>query len=358
MNKIKELYKKAPRLDKDGFHESFSLDESDKIKSYFHEHGYVVVRDILDVPSCNATVSEIWDILEGKCVPPSGVDRDASSSSVKRDDPSTHDKSHGWPNYTEYGILGKIIASSPCSWKNRHNPKLYALYRLLLGTPRLFCKIDRYGIVRPTVSVKHPDGRLVDYPDRSTQFPIHWDVNIYNYVNRVSSSSLSLPSSSLSYSDLLYENNKIEHDPLIIQGILALKDCSFFDGGFQCIPGFHSRSRLESFVSSHPSSSMKRFNSSVLIDPSDPILDGLVRVPVRAGSFICFNSLLPHASFPNSSSSFRIVQYMRFYPSRFSDSRFSSYLSHRCSLLRQLIPSSMLDDPFVRRIHGFEDFPS
>ena len=75
------------------------------------------------------------------------------------------------------------------------------------------------------------------------------------------------------------------------QGIFALDDCSINDGGFQCIPGFHTvmkdvwidgmgEERIKSRVMGH------RYQFAT----DDPLIECITKCPIRKGSFLAWNS--------------------------------------------------------------------
>ncbi len=52
-------------------------------------------------------------------------------------------------------------------------------------------------------------------------------------------------------------------------------------------------------------------HTSVQIAKDDPIRKDIQKMPIRKGSILIWNSRLPHGTFPNNSSNFRMIQYMK-----------------------------------------------
>jgi len=100
---------------------------------------------------------------------------------------------------------------------------------------------------------------------------------------------------------------------LKVQGILALKDCSKDDGGFQCVPGFHKSIRW--WCKENEEHCVKSANgydsTTVQIPKTDVAWKHIQHMPVRRGSLLVWNGCLPHGTFPNDSNSPRIIQYIR-----------------------------------------------
>lgn len=47
-------------LDEDGFVKSFSLEEVQQYREFFDEHGFAVIRNVLERPQIEETISEMW----------------------------------------------------------------------------------------------------------------------------------------------------------------------------------------------------------------------------------------------------------------------------------------------------------
>lgn len=159
--------------DADGFTQSFTLDDVEGLKKFFEEHGFVVVRDLIDSRSqIEQTIDEIWNFLR------------ACNPKIDRTDPSTWEDKY-WPVFFELkagtvltGIslhrsfdlieLGGFISpaadvSLKMSWENRQHPNVVRLFQILLEREDLWVKFDRYGMMRPTqgIPMKSDDGSMV-----------------------------------------------------------------------------------------------------------------------------------------------------------------------------------------------------
>jgi ectoine hydroxylase-related dioxygenase (phytanoyl-CoA dioxygenase family) len=80
-----------------------------------------------------------------------------------------------------------------------------------------------------------------------------------------------------------------------IIGILAAVDCRADDGGFHAIPGFqhHAYSWAAANRERCYRASRTPDPTSVQIAKTDPIRHHIQRMPIRAGSLLIWNSLLP-----------------------------------------------------------------
>lgn len=59
----------------------------------------------------------------------------------------------------------------------------------------------------------------------------------------------------------------------------------------------------------------------VNIPEDDPIRNEIQEIHVRKGSFIIWDSRIPHGNFPNNNDQFRIVQYITFEPAKEDNQR-------------------------------------
>ena len=99
--------------------------------------------------------------------------------------------------------------------------------------------------------------------------------------------------------------------PLGLQGILYLTDTDAEQGAFTCVPGFHNR--IEDWLKGLPEGA----------DPRTQNLEELGPIPIAAnrGDFVLWHHALPHGSRPNRTNKPRIVQYIKWYPPDFKDTR-------------------------------------
>lgn len=150
-------------------------------------------------------------------------------------------------------------------WDNRQQPRIYNAFVDIWGTEALWVTIDRANLNLPS------------RPGYEQSGFIHWDYDP-------------------------------ETRPQNVQGVLALSDQTDPDmGGFQCIPWLYRN--YDSWKKTQPASR----------DPFQPDISGLedklVKVSLRAGDLLIFNSLLPHGIRPNrSGDKVRIAQYISMMP--------------------------------------------
>jgi hypothetical protein len=150
-------------------------------------------------------------------------------------------------------------------WNNRQQPKVYEAFVDIWGTEKLWVTIDRANLNFPI------------RPGYEQKGFIHWDYDP-------------------------------ETKPQNVQGVLALADQTDENmGGFQCIPWLY-----------------RNYDSWKLTQPEDrdhfqPDIRGLedkiVKVSMKAGDLLIFNSTQPHGIRPNKSKDkVRIAQYISMMP--------------------------------------------
>jgi len=255
--------------DEDGFVEAFSVDDDIQIiKDYFDRYGVIVFRDVVPHEQIDETIDEIWNIIE-----PGGVEKD---------DTSTWSQEY-WPEEGGLALAGFLNFDAdidlPLSWKNRSHPNVHKIFTHIWGTERLWVTFDKYGVMRPTKGIEI-DGEIVDRPEWKTRSNwCHWDQDPWKEPNFVR-----------------------------VQGVLALTDSTKTSGGFHCVPGYHKY--FNQWASLHPPE-----NGSIFSVPmDDPMRDHIQKITVRKGSFIIWDSRMPHGNYPNDDNTFRMVQYISFLP--------------------------------------------
>lgn len=150
-------------------------------------------------------------------------------------------------------------------WNNRQTQRVYDSFVDIWGMDKLWCTIDRANLNFP---IK---------PGFGYKGFIHWDYDP-------------------------------ETKPQNVQGVLALDDQTDVDmGGFQCIPEL-----------------FRTYDTWKLTQPKDrdrfqPDITGLddkiVKVKMKTGDLLIFNSLLPHGIRPNrSGNKVRVAQYISMMP--------------------------------------------
>jgi len=150
-------------------------------------------------------------------------------------------------------------------WENRQAPKIYDAFVDVWGTEKLWVTIDRANLNFPVI------------PGHNYQPFIHWDYDP-------------------------------ETKPQNVQGVLALSDQTDpAMGGFQCIPWLFQN--YDQWKTTQPKD-RNRFQPDIR-----GLEDKIVKVALKAGDLLIFNSLLAHGIRLNQSSeSVRIAQYISMMP--------------------------------------------
>ncbi|MDA1191737.1 MAG: phytanoyl-CoA dioxygenase family protein [Candidatus Poribacteria bacterium] len=146
---------------------------------FFDENGYVVVRNAVPIPLCDAVVDAIWEFL--------GMDRD---------DP---DDWYREPHQPGAGMVH--MHQHPTMWETRQSPRAHEAFSQIWKTEHLWVSMDRVNMKPP----QRPDKEAWNHPGF-----LHWDANV---------KELPLKSGT--------------------QGVLALTDTAPEQGAFQCAPGVH-----------------------------------------------------------------------------------------------------------------------
>eukprot|EP00608_Synchroma_pusillum_P000081 CAMPEP_0198443448 /NCGR_PEP_ID=MMETSP1452-20131203/70101_1 /TAXON_ID=1181717 /ORGANISM="Synchroma pusillum, Strain CCMP3072" /LENGTH=551 /DNA_ID=CAMNT_0044164085 /DNA_START=55 /DNA_END=1710 /DNA_ORIENTATION=- len=287
-------------LTADGFVQDFDVSDEAGIRHFFDTYGFVVVRDAVSRQACEDTIDEVWGSLAVR-----GVDRHDSETW------------ESWPWGSKVGMLGSEPMVLPSMCRNRESPVIHRLFAMLHGDDDLRVNIDRAGVMRPTKNIRRGGELCEDVPEfRVIPEWVHLDMNPWTFRSTTS----------------FYQSRCMEPDAptqpiedfgepyhtLRTQGILNLLDHAEQDGGFHCVPGFHKFIRDWAVANEHLRVKNTMPNvydeSTVQIPKDDPVRNAVQRIPMRAGSFLVFNSALPHGAFPNQSERFRMVQYIRMVP--------------------------------------------
>eukprot|EP01112_Ceratiomyxa_fruticulosa_P006616 TRINITY_DN1744_c0_g1_i3.p1 TRINITY_DN1744_c0_g1~~TRINITY_DN1744_c0_g1_i3.p1 ORF type:complete len:433 (+),score=84.78 TRINITY_DN1744_c0_g1_i3:217-1515(+) len=274
-------------LDEEGFAVSFSVDQLDEMKDFFERYGIVIVRNVITNEEADTTVNEAWEILQSQI------------SSLDREKPSTWSD---WATLSKVGILGNMPIMTPQALRNRQNVNIYNVFRALYGKDELTVSMDRIGMMRPTRNLKFSeDEPPKDMPKWKTISEwLHWDMDPFSGLTSVTF-----------WKPNQYAENS-GYKILKVQGILALVDCAENDGGFQAVPGFHRH--LPGWAWANKDNilpSLKKYDTTFQVPSNDPIRNDIQRLPIRKGSILIWDSRICHGSYPNDSSNFRCVQYLK-----------------------------------------------
>tara|TARA_R110001583_G_scaffold883_2_gene7938 strand:- start:2186 stop:3160 length:975 start_codon:yes stop_codon:yes gene_type:complete len=157
-------------------------------------------------------------------------------------------------------------------WDNRQRPRVYDAFVDIWGTEKLWVTIDRANLNFP------------NRPGHEQQGFIHWDYDP-------------------------------ETRPQNVQGVLALADQTDEEmGGFQCIPWLYRN--YDSWKSTQPED-RDHFQPNI-----EGLEDKIVKVKLKAGDLLIFNSTQPHGIRPNKSKNkVRVAQYISMMPAEENDDR-------------------------------------
>jgi len=274
-------------LDDDGYCVAFSPDEEDAYLEFFQKYNVVVIKDVLTEEECSKSVDELWEFIE------------RHTQGVTRDDPNSW---RHWPPLSKLGILGNMYILSPQFCENRQNPIIARVFEVLLGSPDLMVVVGRASAMRPTRDLPiGENGELVDMDEWKTlQDWIHWDMNPWTGQTTTFGWKVGDRDQNRGYGQVK------------VQGILSIVDCGPNEGGFHCIPGF--RHHIRGWANEN----LDKFNDqeiesagSIQVPKEDPIRNDVQKVPIRKGSLCIWDSCTPHGTFPNDSSNFRMIQYIK-----------------------------------------------
>ena len=233
---------------------------SDEDKAFWDENGYVIVKDAVTQENLDAMIQAIWDFLEVDGSDPENWYRHAPRNRKDENDPSP------------ISIAGMVeMYQHQAIWDNRQHPRVYGAFRDIWERDDLWVTLDRTNMKPPT-SPQNPEW---DHPGM-----IHWDLDTSQ-----------------------------DPIPFGVQGVLYLTDTAEDQGGFQCVPGFHSL--FPEWVKTQP----------VDRNPRSPDLEGLTveAIPGKAGDLLIWHHLLAHGNGHNRSDVPRLAQYISMAPARFQD---------------------------------------
>ncbi|MFK7924876.1 MAG: phytanoyl-CoA dioxygenase family protein [Bacteroidia bacterium] len=155
-------------------------------------------------------------------------------------------------------------------WDNRQSTSIYEAFVDVWGTDKLWVTIDR-------ANMNFPVRQGHDFKGF-----IHWDID-----------------------------TSLNPKPVNVQGVLALSETDDDTGGFQCIPSLYRN--FDEWVKTQPADR----------NPFQPDTTGLeiVKVKMKPGDMLIFNSLLAHGIRPNHSDRPRLAQYISMSPAEESNAQ-------------------------------------
>jgi len=216
---------------------------TDAERAFFEDNGYLVIHDAVPPAQCRAVIEAGFEFLEM--------------------DPANPDDWYR-PPLTPGGMIEMF--QHQALWNNRQSPRLYELFSDLWKTPRLWVSIDRANIkvpVRP------------DKPGWENAGFLHLDADL--------------------------KQLRIQFG---LQGVLYLADTAANQGGFKCLPGWHTRTDEWVRLAGLPPA---EFEQEVARLPVEAI-------PGRQGDFLVWHRALPHGNGRNLSTLPRFAQYISMRP--------------------------------------------
>lgn len=309
-------------LDAEGFIPAFTAAQPAALKTFFERYGFVVIRDALSVEDVAETARDIYQLAGFRACP-----------GLEELDQATWEAVSGSRYNTKRGFLGNEPSWSEIAWKNRVNKNLYEAFSTLFERPDLLLKIDRYGLMRPTVFGEA--GTKVVRPHWQTESQwLHWD-----------------------------QNPLEEPDFVRVQMVLAISPHLHNSGGFHCIPG--AARQWQQWASANATYAQgQRGNSLVELPKEDGMRIHTQRITMRPGSAVLWDSRTPHGNFPNTSTGWRLCQYMGFHPAPTSEHdasvmknrkfEMSNLASDHGGKRERRIPLSMLKTKLYKQMIGLE----
>ena len=307
------------------FVQSFDIDTDNPqdIVNFYNEYGLVVFRNVIDQETIEKSLTEVWDMLQ-------------HDHEMKMHDP------YSWQKLSTLGIVGDFICWKKQAMENRQNEKLVRAFELLYGKSRqeLWTGFSRIGVMQPTRNVPIPYHdvnslpaceishavqveRHVNRPDLKTKAEwLHWDLNPFCVIEEDKQPEdekllLQTLRTNPDYYFILENNANMMVERM--QGILHFTEGRDQDGVFVCVPGFHQHAREYAQAMKPQLEPLRKLCTFVSVPQGDKLFEQYQKVPVKAGSLIVFNSMLPHANQPNDSERFRICQYIKMVPRKGSE---------------------------------------
>eukprot|EP01089_Gocevia_fonbrunei_P020695 TRINITY_DN7773_c0_g1_i1.p1 TRINITY_DN7773_c0_g1~~TRINITY_DN7773_c0_g1_i1.p1 ORF type:complete len:370 (+),score=80.55 TRINITY_DN7773_c0_g1_i1:124-1233(+) len=338
-------------LDSEGYVESFNVEDEESWMTFFNKFGFVVIKEILSTEEIEKSIDDIWNLVE----------------SYHKIHPISRNNTKNWkywPGLNKLGIFSQALSFH--AWQNRANPKMYNVFKTLMGREDLWVSIDNWGTMRPTkdipqtltpahirttVDTDDPSVTKTDEPSwKSKSNWLHWDLNPFIWE--------SSKNEGLDYTfacDFISENNGTKNiGDLKLQGLLNLIDAREQDGGFVTIPGFFKhlkewteQSHLQEYASKH-----QEIYDFVYVPKNDPMQLQPQKIPMRAGSLLIWRSEQPHANYGNDSERFRMVQYVKMFVAQNG----KPGTKRRRELMASSVPPALQQTEMQRKLFGIQDY--
>ena len=304
---MKDKYPKI-EAESDGYIKSFTVKDYKEYKAFFDKYGFVVIRDVISKDACEASIDEVWQSLKEK---DPAIDRNNPQTWTEQHWPRDICRNGGFVNRFPYWkrmstLKETLVAKQPQAWKNREDPIMYDVFRHIMNTGRLWGSVDRYGVMRPS---NHKQVTEVGEIWSTKKEWLHWDLSPFHYGTSAAGYA---PKKEIDYDSL-----QQDYGSLRVQGLIALTDGPAINGGFHCIPGFQHQffEWRDNNINDYGSREEVRKRNFIEVPEDDAMREHICQVPMRQGSLLIWNSMLPHGNFPNQSpSKFRMVQYVKMIP--------------------------------------------
>ncbi len=150
----------------EGFAPSFTADQADEIKAFFKRYGVVVIRDVLSPDQVEAAAAEVFETAGLGSTPP---------HTLKELEQVNWDDVYGSRYNCSKGFVGYDAPNCDCAWRSRLAPALYSAYSSLFSRKDLLVKLDRFGLMRPTLFGTGSEGETRRTDWQTTGEWIHWD---------------------------------------------------------------------------------------------------------------------------------------------------------------------------------------
>lgn len=270
----------------------------------------------LTVQECENSIAEIWQEIN--------TNKNPFFDGVLSPTDFTSLETKNLPQMSHLGLIGNMPCCYPQAWANRQNPQIYEVSRTLLQRDDVWVNFDRFGFMRPTKRIPVPGSdELVDKPDWKTASGwIHWDLSPWTFKQSVmgfkNEGDYEFKFGDFQTGHKLTETEKDalekEFGPPKIQGLIALQDAREEDGGFCTVPSFASE--FFQWALDHTTLYDTNYKTAnfVSVPKEDLMRQRLIKVPIKAGSYLVWSAKQPHANYPNDSNRFRYVQYLTSIP--------------------------------------------
>ena len=360
-------------LDEEGFCQAFNYDETEKIEKFIEKYGIVVIKDVLTKEECKLTEEEIWDFIERhypsikrddvvkwRCWPALKhlgildnllvlspqffrnrqnekiyhvfkhiLKTDNLRSLIMRASAMRPTYNVPWPTSKLHLLPSESVILSPIpnllddnnnnnnndDNNNINNNNNETILSGVDNGDKEKGKKENNNNNKNDNNNNNKDNNNNDkmkegeegitYVEigswRTISEWLHLDMNPFTGATTTFASKLLIPEQNRNYYD----------DNFRIQSILTAVDCGPNEGGFHCVPGFHSHIRGWANKNKNLFDNRNR-NTTINIPEGDPIRNDIQKVPLRKGSLMIWKTSIPHGTFPNHSDKMRMVQYIQF----------------------------------------------